>query len=282
MKNRHGLFAPLLLLTATLACVLPGQSPASVPQPTPDTRLGTMVAETVSAAIELTQQAVPTEIPPPTATPEPTATPTTEASGAGSILAVQDDGSTLFTDENAGYRITIPAGWLAVRVNEKEYFDALLLPQAADEHIQAALQSIQNQDPKTFRLLVVDILDGHVQNDIVTNVNFIWEPQKTFSLDDDEDLEALADELPSTVDGLTVKSTGFVILPSGVMHGEVQSEIGRKNALGEEVLLYQKMTIFNLKTGTLVVTFTTDAWFSETTLPIFNGMLETLLIDKEE
>jgi hypothetical protein len=281
MKKRHGLFALLLLLTATLACVLPGRSPASVPQSTPDTRLGTMVAETVSAAFELTRQAAPTETPPPTSIPEPTATPAREASGAGSTLTVQDNSSTLFTDENAGYRIAIPAGWLAVRVNEKEYFDAFLLPQAADKHIQAALQSIQNQDPKTFRLLVVDIMDGHIQNEIVTNVNFTWDPQKTFSLDDDEDLETLADELPSMVDGLTVKSTGFVILPSGVIHGEVQSEIGGYNALGEEVLLYQKMAVFNVKTGMLIVTFTTDAWFSETTLPMFNGMLETLFIDME-
>ncbi|MDP1545578.1 MAG: hypothetical protein Q8L87_06110 [Anaerolineales bacterium] len=279
MKKQRGLFAALTLLTAALACVIPGTQTASTIPPTPDTRLGTMVAETVSAAVELTALAVPTETPPPT--PEPTITPTPEVSGAGSAITAQDDGSTLFVDERAGYQFKVPAGWLAVRINEQEYFDAFQLAVLANERLQASLQSIQNQDPNTFRLFVLDIDEEHIQNDIVTNVNLIWDPQTTISFDSEEGLQSLADELPAAVNGLTVSSVNIIIPLNGVPYGEIQSEISGLNTAGAPVTLYQKMTIFNLKTGTLIITFTTEGGFTATTLPLFDGMLESLLIVTE-
>jgi hypothetical protein len=279
MKKQRGLFATLILLTAALACVIPGTQTASTIPPTPDTRLGTMVAETVSAAVELTALAAPTETPPPT--PEPTVTPTPEISGAGSTLTAQDDGSTLFVDERAGYQLTVPAGWLAVRVNEQEYYDAFQLSVLANERLTAALQSIQNLDPATFRLFVLDIDEEHIQNDIVTNVNLVWDPQTTISFDTEDDLQSLADELPATVQGLTVTSVNIIVPISGVPYGEIQSEISGLNTAGVPVTLYQKMAVFKLKTGTLVVTFTTEGGFTETTLPLFDGMLESLIIATE-
>jgi hypothetical protein len=278
-KNRGFIFAALLV-TTTLACALPAQPTASVSQPTPDTRVGTMVAGTVSAALDLTATAsVPTSTPLPTSTPTPTATPV--ESGAGSSLTKQDDGSTLFVDERAGYRITIPDGWLAVRVNEQEYLDAFLLPQAANDRVQAALLGIQTQNPAVLRLLAVDVIEGHIQNETVTNVNFIWDAQTDVSFETEDDLQRIAADLPGTVDGLTVTSVDFVIPTRGDIYGVIESEIGGFNALDEQVTLVQKMAIFNLKTGTLVVTFTTDGDFTETTLPFFSAMLETLVIDSE-
>jgi hypothetical protein len=282
MKRQRVFFAVLLLLTFALACAVPALPSASQPPPTPDTRLGTMIAGTVSAALELTALSVPTEPqPPPTAAPEPTAVPGAALPVPGSTLTAQDNGSVLFVDENAGYRITVPAGWLAVRLNEREYYDAFLLPQAANERIQTTLQSIRNQDPATFRLLIVDVLEGHIQHEIVTNVNLIWDPNTTFSFDSGDDLQSLADTLPSGVDGLTVTSVDIVIPPGGIAHGEIQSEIGGYNVLGQGVTLHQKMMIFNLRKGALAITFTTESGFSETTLPMFGAMIETLVIETE-
>ena len=69
MKQHRGVFIAVLLGMTALACAIPGLPPASSIPPTPDTRLEQMVAETVSAALVLTQQAVPTPtevpLPPP-------------------------------------------------------------------------------------------------------------------------------------------------------------------------------------------------------------------------
>lgn len=286
MNTRRALFAALVLLTTALACVVPGIQTASPfgddanPTPTADTRLDIMVAETVSSALELTALAAPTVTPtlPPTL-PPPTVTPTPQPISPGSTLVKQDNGSTLFVDENAGYEIAVPAYWLAVRINEKEYYDAWLLPQAVDSHIQSSLMSIQDQDPTTLRLLALDVQEGHIKNEIVTNTTFIWDQGTVVSFDTDDDLTAFADNLPSTMQGLTVASVAIVIPPSGVPYGVIKSEVGGFNASGAQVTLYQKMALFNLKTGTLVITFTTEDGFTETTLPVFDGMLTTITVN---
>ena len=261
MNTRRALLTALILFTTILACVVPGLPAASPfgedasPSPTADIRLDIMIAQTVSAALDLTALAVPTVTP---TLPPPTVTPTPKPFSSGSSLTKQDNGSSLFVDENAGYEITVPAGWLPVRVNEKEYYDAWTLPEIADSHIQTSLISIKEQDPATFRLLALDIQEGHIKNEIVTNINFIWDPQTVLSFDTDVDLQSFADELPSVTDGLTVSSVEIIIPPSGVPYGVITSKVGGFNASGVQVNLYQKMALFNLKTGTLVITFATE------------------------
>ena len=284
MMTRRALLTALILFTTILACVVPGLPAASPfgedasPSPTPDIRLDIMIARTVSAALDLTALAVPTLTP---TLPPPTVTPTPKPFSSGSTLIKQDNGSTLFVDESAGYEITVPTGWLAVRINEKEYYDAWTLPENADIHIQTSLLSIKEQEPATFRLLVLDTQEGHIKNEIVTNINFIWDPQTVLSFDTDVDLQAFADELPSITDGLTVSSMEIIIPPSGAPYGVITSKVGGFNASGAQVSLYQKMVLFNLKTGTLVITFATENEFAETTLPVFDAMLGTIVVERE-
>ena len=284
MMTRRTLLTALILFTTILACVVPGLPAASPfgedasPSPTPDIRLDIMIARTVSAALDLTALAVPTLTP---TLPPPTVTPTPKPFSSGSTLIKQDNGSTLFVDESAGYEITVPTGWLAVRINEKEYYDAWTLPENADIHIQTSLLSIKEQEPATFRLLVLDTQEDHIKNEIVTNINFIWDPQTVLSFDTDVDLQAFADELPSITDGLTVSSMEIIIPPSGAPYGVITSKVGGFNASGAQVSLYQKMVLFNLKTGTLVITFATENEFAETTLPVFDAMLGTIVVERE-
>jgi len=275
MKTRPGLFAALACLISALACVLPGtQQPVAPIKPTADTRLEHMVAETVSAALELTANAVPTAT---STLPPPTVTATSQPSLTGSILTLQPDGSTLFVDENGGYQISVPMGWLPVRVNEKEYYDAWSLPAAADSHIQAALQAVQKQDPQTFRLLVLDIQEGHIQNELVTNVNLIWDPSLTLSFDSEEDLQKVADNLPSIVPGLTVSSVEIAVPADGAMpFGLIKSKIDGVNSSSAPVTLYQEQAYFNLKEGTLAISFTTESGFIETAEPVFGEMLKSI------
>ncbi len=286
MNTRRASFTALILSTTILACVVPGLPAASPfgedasPSPTPDIRLDIMIARTVSAALDLTALAVPTVTP--TLSPAAqTVTPTPQPFASVSTLIKQDNGSTLFVDESAGYEITVPAGWLAVRINEKEYYDAWTLPENADIHIQTSLLSIKEQEPATFRLLVLDTQEGHIKNEIVTNINFIWDPQTVLSFDTDVDLRAFADELPSITDGLTVSSMEIIVPPSGAPYGVITSKVGGFNASGAQVSLYQKMVLFNLKTGVLVITFATENGFAETTLPVFDAMLGTIVVERE-
>ena len=281
MNNRRMFFIALTFFAAIMACVIPGQSTAPAPAPTTDTSaiLSTMVAETVSAAIALTDQAIPTPtiVPESTSTPTPTIPPTAEKIPSGSTLTIQEDGSTLFVDERAGYEITVPAGWLAVRIDQQEYRDALTV--APD--IQKSLSGIQNNDPNTFRLYALDTQDGHVVDEFFTNMSFIWDEQGAVLLNNEEGLKARAAQLAETMPGFEILSTKFITTSNNLLVGLIESKITAKNASDADITVFQKQAIFNSRIGTVAVTVSTVEGLKEIIFPAFDAMLETIKVTAE-
>ena len=290
--NTKRIFFIAMIFLATIACVVPGLPTASAPvfAPTVDTGpIETMVAGTVSAAITQTELAQPTSTPTSTATatatatatstPAPTETPTPQAQ---STLTKQADGSILFADARAGYQIKLPAGWLAVRVNEQEYLDAFSLEEAANTNIQQSLLSIQTEDPNVFRLLAIDTKAAHIQNDFVTDMRFVLDEKKTISLSSDADLKAIADKVPASaaVFRFEVTSVKIVTTASGTKLGVIEAKSSFENAAGANVAIYQKQVFFNTKSGTQSIIFTTVTDLKQTTLPAFDTMLETIDLAK--
>ncbi len=279
MNNKRTVIIALTFFAAIVACAVPGLQTASTPAPTVDTSriLSTMVAETVSAAIALTEQAFPTPTLVPTFTPAPTLTPTPEIVLPGSTLTVQEDGSTLFVDELAGYTVTVPAGWLAVRINEQEYTDAFTL--APD--VQKFLVGIQNDDPKTFRLFAVDTQDGHIQNEFFTNMNFVWDEQNAGILKNDDGLKTGAAQLAGTALEFEAPSTTFSNTASGLSIVLIESKSTMMNSSGKNIVLMQKQVVFNAKAGAMAITVSTVEALKDSVFPAFDAMLETIKINAE-
>ncbi len=279
MRSRHGIFAALLVLTITLACAVPAISPASIPPPTPDTRLGTMVAETVSAALELTQQAqaIPTPTAPPTSTAEPAATSTPEVlDTSASALRTEENGNVIFTDERSGYRIEVPYPWLALRINQQEYLDAWLLPEASNTAVQNILGDMQTMDPDRFRLFALDINEDHIDGGFVTNVNILWDDALEISLADEADLNAIAATYPESEPGVEVLPVEIVALESGVTVGVITTRLPATTLDDVEILVVRKRVFIDLPTGTLIITLSTTETWQETAEPLFDTMIESL------
>jgi hypothetical protein len=275
--NKHPamIHAVSLLVLAVLACAMPGGGAASVPTPTVDpAQLDAMVAETVAAVLQQTASAAtPTQSV--TATIETTSTPTSTPLQQSSIVA-QADGTTLFADEKAGFSLTVPPGWLPVRIDQIEYYDAFSLPQAADPSVQTALMDINDLDPNVFRLFIFDLQDGHVQNGFVNNINVIWSLDATLALETDAQIKTTAQELPSVVPGLTVTSAAISETASGIPLGVILSEIKGQTDDGAERALFQKQVFLNLKAGSLTITFTTEQGIKDATLPFFDMIVESI------
>ena len=268
------IFAASILL-AMLACAIPGQEAASVPTPTVDlAQLNVMVAETVSAVLQQTAQAA-TATPAVTATSQSTPTETAAPLQQSSITS-QADGTSFFVDEKAGFNLTIPPGWLPVRIDQIEYYDAFSLPQAADPAVQAALMDINDLDPAVFRLFIFDLQDGHVQNGFVNNVNILWNQGESISLKTDEEIKATAETLPSQVPGLVVVSSSVSTTASNTLTGVILSEIASQQSDGTTINLSQKQVFLNVKDGLLVLTFTTGQQIQDATLPFFDAMIESI------
>ena len=291
MNKNRTFFISLIFLVTITACVLPGLSstpPTPIFAPTVDTGLiETRVARTVSAAIAQTERAQPTATatfpatPPPTPTPASTETPTPQANPSQSTLTRQEDGSTLFADEHAGYEITIPAEWLSVRVDGQEYLDAFSMEEAANANIQQSLLSIQNEDPNIFRLLALDTQAAHIQNDFVTDMRFVLDETKNIDLTSDADLQAIAEKVPASAAPFRFEVTSAKIITSasGIPFGVIEAESSFTSPTGTDVPIYQKQVFFIGKSGTQSITFTTLVDLKETLLPAFDAMLETIKID---
>jgi hypothetical protein len=281
MTHRQTYFFALIFLATVTACVVPGLATPTAPSlfaPTTDPgRLETMVAATVSAAIAETEQARPT--PTLVSTSEPTQTATSEPITSGSTLTLQDDGATVFVDERAGYQITIPDGWLAVRVNEKEYYDAWNLAEAADPNIQAILLDMKAADPNIHRLRVIDTQDGHIQSDFVTDISFNLNEQRAFN--SIEDLQAIANELPDAPSAFSfeVATVQTIIAPSGIQFGVIEATSSFTNTSGDLVNIYLKQIVFKVKNGSQSVVFLTVEGLKESTLPAFDSMIETIKLN---
>ena len=105
-----------MILLAMVACVLPSQGMPS--NPTVDTgAIETAIVSTMRASAEQTAAAQP-------------ATTKTPGGIAGAALVQAPDGGTKYTDNDGGFEVTFPVGWLVVLPNTDE-FNAVLAREGA-------------------------------------------------------------------------------------------------------------------------------------------------------
>lgn len=237
-----------------------------------------MVAETVSAALLLTQQAIPTvtEIPPTpsaTLTPAPTATPSAE-----SVLNENADGTNGFIDLLGKYQITIPMPWLVFRINAPDYDNALALPEASNPAIQRSLVTAKGQDPNVVRLFMFDIAEEHIDGGFVTNINLVWDQQMEVSLANDSDLKGLAAALPASLKDSEVTATELKSTKSQIPFGVIMTKTPALTQDGAQVVVIQKLVLFDLPVGTLTVTLSTTETWQSTVEPSFDEIIESFIV----
>ncbi len=161
------------LIGLFLLFTLFGCGKSQVPKTNPPV-VETSLASTARALAKQTETALGfTQTPSPV--PTLTLTPTPKISLNGTSLTINDDGSALFVDHKAGIQLTIPAGWMPLRVNEKEYYDAFTAPVVvANPAMAERLTQLQNVDVKKFRLDALDIREGHIPNGVISDINVIF------------------------------------------------------------------------------------------------------------
>lgn len=130
--------APILsifvLLATLIACVLPGQAA----QPDTPNTMQTAIAGTSQAAAQ--QTAVAALLPP---TPE---------GMTGTVVEQRQDGTTKYTDYDAGFEVTFPVGWLVVRPNSEEFNAALVGEAAVNSMLHEQMAADLKGDGADYRL----------------------------------------------------------------------------------------------------------------------------------
>ncbi len=254
-----------VLLLTLVAC---GKAQAPITNPP---AVETSLASTARAFAKLTETANPFTATP-SVTPSVTLTPTPKISLNGTSLILQKDGSALFVDHKAGIQLMIPVGWMALRVGEEEYnraftSDVVLANMALSER----LTQIQAADLKTFRLDAFDIRDGHIPNGVISDINVIFQPGDTRSLEQWWKVEGntrkpfknfkfVSMEYPKRADG-----TRILMLEQTWSKDQSNS-------------IFYRRVIFSLSTGTLVLDFYTNKDFKDTVLPDFEQVVNSVTL----
>ncbi len=272
--NKNNLYlslSGLVMLMTILACVIPGQATQPAPVTNPDS-IGTFIAGTAQASVEQTVQAslvTPTS----TLVSAEIFTPTPKISMAGTSLVIREDQSALFTDHTAGIQLIIPAGWMPIRVNEEEYYNAFSLDVTLkNPDILDHLTAIQDASVEKFRLNALDIRDGHNPGGVRSNIDVIFQPGDLRSLEKWEQAERnrkppfknfkfISSSYPTTTNGTRV----LVIEQSW-------TGAGGKNTI------YYRGVFFSLPSGTIVLDFLANLDFKDTILPDFEQVVNSLAL----
>lgn len=204
MKPNHLLlFCTALVIFISLAACR--QQPATNPP-----AVETSLASTARALAKQTEAANPiTVTPSPTSTEMPTRTP--NISTGGTSLEIREDGSTLFTDHKLGYQLMIPADWLAIRINEDEYYKAFTVEEvAANPTMVDFLSKIQTQDSNQVRMFALDL---RAAGGSISGISVVLQPPTIETMDD---WVVARISRGNKKPGYILHSSGYQEIPAGV------------------------------------------------------------------
>ena len=167
-KKKYLFTGLLIVMLSAAAC---GQAAPAVPTIDTSARATSLAGTAVAAFGTATPIPSPTE----------TRVPTPVVSAQGTSLVTQADGSVFFVDNKAGIQMTFPAGWLAMRVGEPEYYIAAEKVGTQNEWFLEEIAWLQSLNLDVFRLHAYDLHPEHVLNDILPKINvvFIQEDERT-------------------------------------------------------------------------------------------------------
>ena len=259
-SNKRYLF--LGILVAMLSVDACGQAAQVVPTVDTSARATSLAGTAVAAFGTATPIPSPTE----------TRVPTPVVSAQGTSLVTHADGSVLFVDNKAGIQVTFPAGWLAMRVGEPEYYIAAEKVGTQNEWFLEEIAWLQSLDFNVFRLHAYDMHPEHVLNDILPKINvvFIQEDERTLR-------QIEADERTlikrSVKNGHKHLSSDFQVL-SGLDVLIFQSQW---DAVSFSATHY-KGTIFKVPAGTVFIDFMIASEQQEALEPEWKQVVESITL----
>ena len=162
-KHLQHLLSAFAILIAIVACVLP----QAAQPPLDPNALGTAVAGTVEAAAQQTAAVQPL--------------PTGRT---GTTIEQLEDGTTKYADYDAGFEITFPVGWLAVRPNSEEFNASLSNAASANSMLHEQMTADQAGYEANYDRLYSYILRPDLQNNVLFGFSkLVWDSDDTAAID---------------------------------------------------------------------------------------------------
>lgn len=204
----------------------------------------------------------------PSATPTLTSTPTPLPTGR--ITEEQSDGTTLFTDYDAGYKIAFPKNWVAVIPSEQDIQNLLTSFPDQEQNISSIMELIKNSGGDIYRVFAFNF--KATDKTYTPNINIAYQENIALSAVPMEDfLAANLELLPSL--GIEATNSGIKETSSGLETGFVDLKWTMNVTESQKIDLTQKQVYFKSGEGMVVVTIS-----STTSNPFdFAADVETLI-----
>jgi hypothetical protein len=263
-NRRKTTFISVLFLLALAACVIPGMASQGAPAPGPDA-ISTFIAGTAAAAASQTA-AVPADAPP--------------ASGMiGTALEKLPDGTTRYTDYDAGYELTFPVGWLALRPNSEEFNAALVEEGSENQELHSQMTLHQSlYEGEWERLYSYPIRPDLMENVIFGFSKLYFKPEDSEPIDNYALGQLIAYvEGPDGIPYFRVVTSSIYDNRNGVTTMQVGGPFHLENDQELASEFYATIIYFKPAASTLVgMTFTIVKEYQETLAPDIKSVIDSI------
>lgn len=230
--------ATLLLLFATLAC-----------QGGP---LGTFFATATPTATS-TPTITPTFTP--TNTPEPTLTPTPLPEGIQTNIL--NDDSTIFSDYDNLYRLTLPSTWKVLPADKEDFTKVIADLVEKNPEMAAAAENFKQMDTKALRMFALNQDPQHLQKGFASNLTTLVFEQEMLAGMPMAVLTAIMEEALEQQNAKVI-SQGYNAIKgkNGLEIGVVEAEKTYQSPNKGEITIRIRMLIFQVGSKLVTITLT--------------------------
>lgn len=196
----------LACLAALISACMPGNTDPAAPYYPTYTAIAQGLIDLSNTATAQAAQPAPAE----------SATPPSPVGGTENVQ--QPDGTTKYSDYDAGFEMILPAGWVGVRPGAQEFNDVLKSDGAANEALQTRMTLDKDgYEPVKDRYYIYATKPDQVENNLFAYGKLTWDASNSKVLDQNalgELVQGL--EMSQAMPGLRVVSSNVVTNGNGV------------------------------------------------------------------
>jgi len=224
-----------------------------------------------------------TYTPSPTFTPSPTATETQTPSPTPLPVGVkreeQPDGSTLFTDYDNRYQLTLPEGWTVIPLSSKDVAAILNDLSVENPSFKDLAETFKQLDPNVIRVIAINTDSKYVVNGFSTNLTITAVEDKIMAAMPLDFVTGALEE-SMTQQGATVLSSGNLAKnnANGVEVGTFDFEQTSPTAAGTNVQVRSRAIIFQVNDKVIMVQLATLQQFGEELLPVLDKVSDSITL----
>jgi hypothetical protein len=238
-----------ILFFTMIACGVPSLSQSAVPPTFDPGKIPTIIALTANAAVTQIATVAPSPLLTETTTPDP--------SIINGTIERLSNGGTKYTDNEVGFEITYPKGWLTLRPNSDEFNSALKKEAVKNNILRKQMElDLADYEAGVDRLYSYPLLPDIEKNSAFGFSKLKWDVNDSVPIDDQTMGKAVR-FVESSVSGFRADTVQTYENVNHVKLVEVGGQFSISNDQGDIIPFYMTYFLFKPTSGTsALITFT--------------------------